>query len=68
MTPHRLFSCFRPSSHPLVLGVAHVVAPAVALVGVLVVVLSETQRPPFPYSFPCPFLSASQSHVAGVSG
>ena len=39
MTPHRLFSCVRPSSRPLVLGVAHVVALAVALV----VVLAETQ-------------------------
>uniref|UniRef100_A0A2N9IQW6 Uncharacterized protein n=1 Tax=Fagus sylvatica TaxID=28930 RepID=A0A2N9IQW6_FAGSY len=32
MTPHRLFSCFHPSSHPLVLGVARVVVPAVVLV------------------------------------
>jgi hypothetical protein len=41
-----------PSSHPLTLDVAHVVVPAV----VLVVAPVETQRPLFPYSFPCPFL------------
>jgi hypothetical protein len=68
MIPHRLFSCFHPSSHPLVLGVAHVVVPAVTLVVVLIVVPAETQCPPFPYSFPCLFLSAYQPHVAGASG
>jgi hypothetical protein len=64
MTPQRLFSCYRPSSHPPALGVARVVAPVV----VLVVVLVETQHPPFPYSFPCPLSSASQPPIARASG
>uniref|UniRef100_A0A2N9EYR6 Uncharacterized protein n=1 Tax=Fagus sylvatica TaxID=28930 RepID=A0A2N9EYR6_FAGSY len=37
MALRRLFSCFRPSSHPLVLGVALVIVPAVVLVVELLV-------------------------------